>query len=443
MEQRLGAALDAPTREERLSAAARAGARIESREEVTVQTDEVNNHVHTIYSFSPYSPSEVSYRAWKAGLRAVGCMDHDSVSGALELGEACRLIGIGSTVGCELRVSFTGTLVEGRKINNPDSANIVYIALHGIPHDRLDEVDAMLRPIREARNRRNVRQVERLNALLPAHGIEPIDFARDVYGISQASSGGSVTERHILSALATKIIDKTGKGPHLISFLTKGIGLSLPPRLDDYLRDEGNPHYLYDVLGVLKSLFLPQFFIQPDSTECVSVFDAVELGNRVGAIPAYAYLGDVTESPTGDKTAEKFEDSFLDELVPELKRIGFKAVTYMPPRNTIEQLKRVQHLCAEHELMEISGVDINSSRQSFTCPEVMLPEFRHLVGTTWALVAHEHLASADGRLALFSPDNPYAGRSLPERIAIYAEAGASMNPRHPERLVEEAPWNRR
>ena len=61
----------------------------------------------------------------------------------------------------------------------------------------------------------------------------------------------------------------------------------------------------------------------------------------------HAYLGDVTNSPTGDKKPEIFEDSFLDELIPALKQLGFKAVTYMPPRNTREQLQRIQELCNE------------------------------------------------------------------------------------------------
>jgi hypothetical protein len=101
-------------------------------------------------------------------------------------------------------------------------------------------------------------------------------------------------------------------------------------------------------------------------------------------------LGDISESPTGDKKAEKFEDDYLDTFIPRLKSLGFRAVTYMPPRNTKAQLLKLQSLCAINGLMEISGVDINSSRQSFTCPEVLLPEFRHLIDTTWALVAHEN-----------------------------------------------------
>lgn len=73
----------------------------------------MNNHVHSIYSFSPYSPSMIAYLAWSAGLQAVGIMDHDSVSGCKELIEACKIIGIASTIGFELRVNFSGTIVGG------------------------------------------------------------------------------------------------------------------------------------------------------------------------------------------------------------------------------------------------------------------------------------------------------------------------------------------
>jgi hypothetical protein len=428
-------ALGNPDTGKRMAAASAVGRLIAEGALKTVQTDEVNNHVHTIYSFSPYSPSMMAYRAWTEGLRAVGCMDHDSVSGAEETLWACAAIGIGSTVGCEIRVNFTGTAVEGQKINNPDSKNIVYIAIHGIPRTRLSEVDGFLRPIRAARNKRNKAMVGELNAFLPGFGIEPLDFDRDVVAISRAAEGGSITERHILSALAKKIVLQTGKGPALLDFLRSRIRPSLSERTRGYLMDERNPHYHYDLLGVLKTSLLPRFFLQPDERECVPVSTAVDFANGIGSIPAYAYLGDVTESPTGDKREERFEDSFLDELVPELVRLGFKAVTYMPPRNSRAQLRRVKALCAAHGLMEISGVDINSSRQSFTCPQILDPEFRHLIDSTWALIAHEKLAAADGRYALFRDDNPFAGRPLSERLRIYAEVGSAIDARHPERAI--------
>jgi hypothetical protein len=89
---------------------------------------------------------------------------------------------------------------------------------------------------------------------------------------------------------------------------------------------------------------------------------------------------------------------------------------------------RVQKLCALHGFMEISGVDINSPRQSFNCPELALPEFSHLVGATWALIAHELLADADPRFGIFHPGNPLASLPLEKRLAVYAEAGSSGDP---------------
>lgn len=47
-----------------------------------------------------------------------------------------------------------------------------------------------------------------------------------------------------------------------------------------------------------------------------------------GGIAAYAYLGDVGNSVTGDKKAAKFEDDYLDELVGVLLELGFDAITY-------------------------------------------------------------------------------------------------------------------
>ena len=405
---------------------------IEIGKEQFEKTEEVNNHVHTIYSFSPYSPSMAAYLAWKAGLQAVGIMDHDSVSGCKELIEACKIIGIASTVGFELRVNFSGTIVKGRKLNNPDSKNIGYIAIHGIPESKLPEAKKFLNPIKVARNKRNKKILAKLTSLIKNYGMEEIDFNKEIYNISQAKEGGSITERHILYTFARKIIQKAGKGEKLISFLKDNLDIVLSEKIKKFLLDENNQFYLYDLLGILKSSFLDKIFLQPDYEECISVYEAVKFSNSINAIPAYAYLGDVTDSPTGDKRAEKFEDDFLEELIPELKRIGFKAITYMPPRNTLSQLLRLQRLCKKYKLMEISGVDINSPRQFFNYPIILRPEFAHLIEATWALIAHEKLANYNEKYALFNNINPLKGKSLKERIITYSEIGRRIDSRHPE-----------
>jgi hypothetical protein len=377
-------------------------------------------------------------RARDAGLEAAGSVDHDSIGAAEEMIDACAALGIGGCVGFELRVSFKAGPdgkpgpFAGRKINNPDSAGLAYMTVQGVPRNAIPKVREFLKPIQERRGERNRRMTASISGMLRSAGLEAIDYAADVLPLSKAEEGGGVTERHILSATASVFIRRYGKSAALVAALGEKLGVVPPAKIAALLSDADNPHYLFDLLGVLKASFLERVFIQPDERECVAAQAAVDFARSIGAVPAYAYLGDVGESPTGDKKAEKFEDDYLDELFGELARIGYKAVAYMPPRNTVEQLKRVQRLCAVHGFMEISGVDINSSRQSFNCPEVLKPEFRHLVDTTWALIAHERLASIDPGLDLFSEKNPLAAAPLPARLSAYAKAGRALDKRRPE-----------
>jgi hypothetical protein len=397
---------------------------------------EINNHVHSTYSFSPYAPAEIPAKAKAAGLGTVGIMDHDSVSGCAEFLEAAKAVGIAATAGCEIRVNMDGTLVEGRKTNNPDEPNISYIAFHGIPRTQFKAVEKFLLPVHEARIARDRKEVELLNAKLAQLGAPQLDFEKDVMAISEAANGGSITERHILYALSLKLIAAYGKGQRLIDFVEQQMKIPMPGKLKTVLLDLNNPHYAYDLLGVFKSALVPDFFILSGKDECINVFDAVKFANDIGAIPAYAYLGDVSESPTGDKKAEKFEDDYLDALVPELKKIGFKAITYMPPRNTKPQLLRLRKLCQANGLMEISGVDINSSRQEFNCPILLEPEFRHLVDAAWALIAHEKLVAENPKLGIFHPENPLSIQSLEKRIEVYSNLGKRIDHRQPEKALK-------
>jgi hypothetical protein len=331
-------------------------------------------------------------------------------------------------VGFEVRVSFKDGPLGDKKLNNPDSVGIAYMTVQGIPRQSIKKAAEFLAPIRAERLKRTRLMAENANVLLREAGLEEINFDRDIREKSCYNTGGGVTERHLLAAAAEKLIARYGRGPALGGGLKAGFGVDTGPKIGALLADPDNPHYLFDLLGVLKSAFLSRIFIQGGEAECVPARKVTEFALSIGAIPAYAYLGDVGESPTGDKKAEKFEDDFLEALFDELKTAGYRALTYMPPRNTAEQLRRLRRLCREQGFMEISGVDINSSRQSFNCPKVLEPDFRHLVDTTWALIAHERLATADPRLALFSPENPLAAETLERRLEIYAKKGKEFDP---------------
>ena len=121
-----------------------------------------------------------------------------------------------------------------------------------------------------------------------------------------------------------------------------------------------------------------------------SIKEMVRFAAGVDGILAYAYLGDVTASVTGDKKAQKFEDDYLDELFAVIDRAGIRAVTYMPTRNTPEQIRRLRGLCDRYGMLQISGEDINSPRQKFTIEKMKEEQFSNLIENTWELIRHEN-----------------------------------------------------
>lgn len=389
--------------------------------EKPVSGNDVNNHIHTAYSFSPYSPTKAVWMAYNAGLTTAGIMDHDSISGAEEFIKAGEIIGMATTIGVECRADFSGTLLNGKKINNPDQKSVVYMALHGVPHTKIDAVKEFFAPYVKERNKRNSRMVDRINEILKPFGVV-LDFEKDVVPLSMSHEGGSITERHILYGLSFKLIDKFGKGEKLVSFLKNDLKLNLSQKVEKYLLDIDNQVYAYDLLGALKSDMVALFYIDA-AAECPDVKDVIKLSEEIGSISAYAYLGDVGDSVTGDKKTQKFEDDYIEQLFEVIKDLGFNAVTYMPSRNTLEQLKRVKTLCEKHGLFQISGEDINSPRQSFVCEAQRNEEFRNLLDSTWALIGHEKAATEDIRQAMFSKETVAKYPDLNERTAVYKKIG--------------------
>ena len=235
-----------------------------------------------------------------------------------------------------------------------------------------------------ARHARNRKMIERINELC---GVA-LDYDRDVLPLSEAKDNGGVTERHLMYALAIELVKQVGKGQPMIEKL-QSMGMTISEKQAALLMDTQYPFYEYDVLGMLKGTFVPKIFI--DATdECPKLKDMVQLCVDVDAYLCYAYLGDVGDSVTGDKKAQKFEDDYLDDVFECLKEEGVKAVTYMPTRNTQAQLERLRGLCDQYGMFQISGEDINSPRQIFVIKAMENPMFKNLIDATWKLIEHEN-----------------------------------------------------
>lgn len=344
--------LNAPTREERIANLKTLLA--EEKEKPEALPQYANNHIHTTFSFSPYSPTAAVWAARRAGLLTAGIMDHDSISGASEFREAAKLAGIGSTCGIEMRVDYHQTPFADKRINNPDQTGVVYMTFHSIKERYFEKVHEFLKPHVELRNERNRKELDNINRVLGLN----LDFDRDIIPISEYANGGSITERHLLFATAKALLPDATEAEQ------------------------------YKKLGELKSGLIKEIFI-PAKEELITLEEAVKFADEIEAILCYAYLGDVGASPTGDKAAAKYEDSYLDELMAYLHEAGIRAVTYMPSRNTPEQMDRLMALCEKYDMKQISGEDINQPSQSFICKQLADPKFAHLVDAAWDLVKRE------------------------------------------------------
>ena len=373
--------LNAPTKEERLANLAEV---LKTTQFPPMVPQYINNHIHTTYSFSPYSPTAAVYAARMEGLCTAGIIDHDSISGAREFLEAAKMIDMPVTIGMEARITMDGTRMEGRRTNNPDQVGVSYMTIQGVPHDKIDTLTEFFKPYQAARHARNRAMIVKINELV---GVE-LDYDRDVLPLSMAAENGGVTERHLMYALAIELVKQVGKGQGMIDKLTS-VGMNLSEKQKNMLLDTEYPFYEYDVLGMLKGTFVPKIFI--DATdECPKLADMVKLCEEIDAFLCYAYLGDVGESVTGDKKAQKFEDDYIEEVFECLKEEGVKAVTYMPTRNTPAQLERLRGLCDEYGMFQISGEDINSPRQIFVIKAMENPMFQNLIDATWKLIEHEN-----------------------------------------------------
>lgn len=384
---------------------------------------ECNNHIHSQFSFSPYSPSMIAWKAYQAGLDTCGIVDHDSIAGCLEFRAACKILGVIPTIGFEIRMNWDGTPLQNKKFNNPDQKSIGYFPIHGVPLKSLERVEKFLQPIRRAREKRNREMAKKIDHILAAYGMS-LDFDADVIPVSRWDQKGSITERHILFATAKKIIEECKRGRTLIDFLQEKLEITLSERDKGYLIDIDNDIYTYDLTNILKGFFSERMYVPASHEEVPDVVKTVPYLNSLGCIATYTYLGDIRGvSVTGDKKTQKFEDDILEELFSCLYKYGMRGFSYAPTRNQPDQIERVKKLCREYRMLEVCGEDINQPRQPFICEQNSEEQKKFFNDSTWAIIGHEKLAEQNLADSIISDETIRKYPDLNARIEYYKTIG--------------------
>jgi hypothetical protein len=159
------------------------------------ETNLVNMHLHTFYSYNAYghSPTSLAWLARQRGLRAVGIVDFDVLDGVDEFLNACQRVAVRGTAGIETRVFVPDYATA--EINSPGEPGICYQMGIGFASGTVSPgVQDILSDLGRRAEERNRAILSRVNASLDP---VTVDYERDVLPLAP---GGHPTERHLVLA---------------------------------------------------------------------------------------------------------------------------------------------------------------------------------------------------------------------------------------------------
>jgi hypothetical protein len=326
------------------------------------ESDVVNMHCHTFFSFNAYgySPTALAWLARKRGFNLVGIVDFDTLDGVDEFLHACDTVGIRGTAGVETRV-FVPEFAT-REINSPGEPGVYYHMGIGFTSSDVPEAAAgILDDLRTRAERRNRGITSRINAYL-----DPVfvDYERDVMPLSPARGP---TERHLVVAYidaAQRLV------PDPVRFWSAKLDLE-PKRMATLIHD--SPGFQ----NLVRAKLMKRGgvgYVQPGPDTFPSVEEFHDLVVACGALPCAAWLDGTSEG-----------EQAIEELLELLIGKGVGALNIVPDRNwniadsavraiKVNNLYQVVDLAEQLALPLNVGTEMNSFGQKlvddFDAPEL-------------------------------------------------------------------------
>ena len=330
---------------------------------VASETELINLHCHTFYSYNAYgySPTALAWLAKRNGFKALGIVDFNVLDGVEEYLTACEAIGVRGSAGLETRVYLPE--FSTREINSPGEPGVCYHMGLGFTSNQMPAAVAPILADMRRRAEQNGREiVKRLNRHLAQ--VE-IDYDRDVLSLTP---GGNATERHILTAFiqatARCFSDPT-------PFWAEKLGLT-PEQVAAQIED--GPKFQ----NLVRTKLMKRGgvgYIQPSPHTFPSVEDVNQLVVACGALPCAAWLD-------GTSAGEQAIEELLDLLIGK----GVVAFNIIPDRNwnisdpevrrvKVQNLYRIVELAQKLDLPLNIGTEMNSYGQkladNFDAPELV------------------------------------------------------------------------
>jgi hypothetical protein len=388
------------------------------------ETDVVNMHCHTFFSFNAYghSPTSLAWLGKRRGFKAMGIVDFDVLDGVDEFLGACDAVGMRGSAGIETRV-FIPEYAD-QEINSPGEPGVCYHMGIGFASGRVPAAVApILADLNRRADQRNQGIVARINDYLAP---VTIDYRRDVLPLTPA---GHPTERHIVVAYiqtAERTIsdpaafwaDRLDLSPEeMATVWTYGVRMADSPKLQNLIRAK-----LMKRGGV--------GYVQPESGMFPSMADLHALTIACGALPCAAWLD-------GTLSAEQNPEAWLGFMIDK----GIVALNIIPDRNwniadpatrqgKVENLYRVVELAQKLDLPLNIGTEMNSFGQKyvddFEAPE-LAPVRQAFLNGAYFVYGHTILQ----RALRLGYQSAWARAHLPSRRecnAFYEQAGRWVPP---------------
>jgi len=330
--------------------------------DVDVETEVVNMHCHTFFSFNAYgfSPSALAWLGRKMGNKIMGIVDFDVLDGVSEFLDACELIEQRGSAGMETRVFIPEFAT--REINSPGEPGVYYHMGIGFTSTNApDEAEKILDDMRSRAALRNRAMVERLNAHLSP---VMIDYDQNVLPLTP---GGTATERHILLAYK-HAVERMVDDPY--PFWAKKMDIPVDKAIA--MKDDW-PSFQ----NLMRSKLMKRggvAYIQPDAGAFPSWEEFHKMVLACQALPCAAWLDGLSK---GEQAIEELLDLLISKGVAALNIIPDRNWNISDPetrRIKIQRLYDIVKIAQNNDLPLNVGTEMNAPGQKkvddFDVPEL-------------------------------------------------------------------------
>jgi hypothetical protein len=390
----------------------------EGRIAVDSESDVVNMHCHTLFSFNAYghSPTSLAWLAKRHGFNVIGIVDFDALDGVDEFHAACDALAVRGSAGLETRVILPEFLT--REMNSPGEPGVYYAMGIGFASSAIPaEAAKQLAEMRLQSEQRNRAMLARLNAYLDPVKIE---YAQDVLILTPA---GNATERHILQAYMAAVKKQQN---HPAAFWAEKLNLPLE-KVEESISHEAT------FQNTVRAKLMKRGgvgYVQPGPES----FPAMDVVHRMiescGALPCAAWLDGTTAG-----------EQAIEELLELLIAKGVAALNIIPDRNwniaeekvrkeKVNNLYQVAKLAKSLDLPLHAGTEMNSYGQKlvddFHAAELSPLRDACLRGA-YFIYGHSQME----RAGKFGYQSAWAKAMLPqrrERNAFYEQVGRAFLP---------------